>query len=116
MQAKKRVRRIELTVPPFDSLCDIFRDFCHQYLLSLLRSVAGRGRPPKAAVRRAGLEVVEKLLTTLNGCLVGGNGMRACYLRPAPSHRWSSWLLALAARRPGRGRRRPPQVPWGDVC
>jgi hypothetical protein len=29
--------------------------------------VAGRGRPPQAAARRAGLEVVEKLLTRLNG-------------------------------------------------
>src|ERR687898_2322279 len=27
---------------------------------------------------------------------------------PAPSHRWSSWLLA--ARGPGRGCRRPPQA------
>jgi len=30
--------------------------------------------------------------------------------RPAPSHRWSSWLLLLAPRRPGRGRRRPAQA------
>ena len=29
--------------------------------------------------------------------------------RPASSHRWSSWLLFLAARRPGRRRRRPAQ-------
>jgi hypothetical protein len=32
---------------------------------------AGRGRPPEAAARRAGLEFVEKFLTTLNGCLAG---------------------------------------------
>jgi hypothetical protein len=29
-----------------------------------IRRVAGRGRPPQAAARRAGLEVVEKLLTS----------------------------------------------------
>jgi len=30
-----------------------------------IRRVAGRGRPPQAAARRAGLEVVEKLLTSI---------------------------------------------------
>jgi hypothetical protein len=32
--------------------------------LSNIADPAGRGRPPKAAARRAGLEFVEKLLTT----------------------------------------------------
>jgi hypothetical protein len=32
---------------------------------------AGRGRPPQAAARRAGLEFVEKLLTERSGCLAG---------------------------------------------
>jgi hypothetical protein len=35
-------------------------------------AAAGRGRPPQAAARRAGLEFVEKLLTERNGCLADG--------------------------------------------
>jgi hypothetical protein len=31
----------------------------------VIRGLAGRGRPPQAAARRAGLEVVEKLLTNI---------------------------------------------------
>src|SRR5205814_1685166 len=34
--------------------------------------------------------------------------------RPAPSHRWSSWLPVPAPRRPGRGRRCPPQA-WPQL-
>jgi hypothetical protein len=37
-------------------------------------------------------------------------GMLLVHPRPAPSHRWSSWLLDLAPRRPGRRRRRPPEA------
>jgi hypothetical protein len=86
------------------------------------RGAAGRGRPPQAAARRAGLEVVEKLLTTLNGCLevvekllttlngclAGRNGTRACYLPAARRMlgRTGDWLelrlaLVVAQRRLG---------------
>jgi integrase len=37
-------------------------------------------------------------------------GMLLASTASRSSHRWSSWLLARAARRPGRRRRRPPQA------
>jgi hypothetical protein len=49
---------------------------------------AGRGRPPQAAARRAGLEFVEKLLTTKleSADMTERNGTLACFaLRPVPS-------------------------------
>jgi len=36
---------------------------------------AGRGRPPQAAARRAGLEVVEKLLTAMIRVVSSGAGL-----------------------------------------
>jgi hypothetical protein len=64
------------------------------------------------AARRAGLEGVEKSLPapSQHGTTERDAGMLLLHLRPAPSHRWSSWLVVLAARRPGRGRRLPPQA------
>src|SRR5215211_2407193 len=67
---------------------------------------AGRGRPPQAAARRAGLEFVEKLLTANLTSTDTRSGISACRSAFRSSHRWSSWLLALAARRPGGRRRR----------
>jgi hypothetical protein len=37
--------------------------------------VAGRGRPPQAAARRAGLEFVEKLLTAMIRAVSSGAGL-----------------------------------------
>jgi hypothetical protein len=74
--------------------------------------VAGRGRPPQAAARRAGLEVVEKLLTT-NLTSTDTTERNASMLRPCPAHRiagragYWSWLrvvlviVAVAQRRLG---------------
>jgi hypothetical protein len=45
---------------------------------------AGRGRPPQAAARRAGLEVVEKLLT----CITAGSGLAF-----GQTTSRSSWIL-----------------------
>ena len=74
---------------------------------------AGRGRPPEAAARRAGLEFVEKLLTKLTSTDMTERNAGMVLLvhpRPAPPHRWSSWLLTLAPCRPGRRRHRPAQT------
>jgi hypothetical protein len=38
---------------------------CILYELHRAAELPGRGRPPEAAARRAGLEVVEKLLTAI---------------------------------------------------
>jgi hypothetical protein len=64
-------------------------------------SLPARGRPPQAAARRAGLEFVEKLLTT-NLTSADTTERNAGMLRVRSSHRWSRWLLALAPRGPGR--------------
>jgi hypothetical protein len=68
------------------------------------RVVAG----PEAA-RRAGLEGVEKSLPAPSTAWTRRSGTLACFA-PTPSYRWSSRLLLLAARGPGRGSRRPPQA------
>jgi hypothetical protein len=81
-----------------------------KYLPSSSRGAAGRGRPPQAAARRAGLEFVEKLLTanlTGTDTTERNTGM----LRVRSSHRWSSWLLVLAPRRPGPRCRCPAEAP-----
>jgi hypothetical protein len=49
-------------------------------------SVAGRGRPPQAAARRAGLEGVEKLLTT-NLTSTDTTERNASMLLPRPARR-----------------------------
>jgi hypothetical protein len=46
-------------------------------------SLPARGRPPQAAARRAGLEFVEKLLTTAMVALL--DGRNASMLRPRPA-------------------------------
>jgi hypothetical protein len=55
-------------------------------------SLPARGRPPQAAARRAGLEFVEKLLTT-NLTSMDRTERNACMLLgPSRSlHRWSAW-------------------------
>src|SRR5947207_1511945 len=74
------------------------------------RRPAGRGRPPQAAARRAGLKDVEKLLPT-NLTSTDTTEWNAGMLpRPAPSHCWPSWLLAVAPRRPGGRCRCPPEA------
>ena len=55
-------------------------------------------------------EVIEKLLTTLNGCLAGRNGTPACYLRPARRMLGSCWPLVGATPCPGPSRHRPAQA------
>jgi hypothetical protein len=55
-------------------------------------SLPARGRPPQAAARRVGLEVVEKLLTSKSSIVgllalvdVDARSYRLCQLHPAPS-------------------------------
>jgi hypothetical protein len=71
-----------------------------------------RGRPPEAAARRAGLEGVEKSLPSAPSTAWsrGSGTLGMLRLRLRSSHSWSSWLLVLAPRCPGRGRRRPAQA------
>jgi hypothetical protein len=57
----------------------------------------------------AGLEGVEKRLPAPSTAWTRRSGTLACFA-PTPSYRWSSRLLVLAARGPGRGSRRPPQA------
>jgi hypothetical protein len=57
-------------------------------------SLPARGRPPQAAARRAGLEFVEKLLTT-KLTSTSTTERNAGMLRVRSSHRWSNWLLVL---------------------
>jgi hypothetical protein len=82
-------------------------------LILVLAAVTG-GRPPPAATAlpartgrglratsRLGAATVGRGPLSLThplpgGCLAGGTGWEHASLRPAPSHRWSSWL-------PGRG-------------
>jgi hypothetical protein len=68
-------------------------------------SLPARGRPPQAAARRVGLEGVEKSLPAPSPVRTRRSGTPRHASRPAPSHRWSSWLVVLAPRRPGRRRR-----------
>ena len=82
------------------------------------RIVAGRGRPPQATARRAGLEGEEEVLTATftstdlterNASRTGGGtGWRPA--SPGRAMLARSPLLARAPRRPGRRRRRPPQA------
>src|SRR5215216_3683940 len=73
------------------------------------RTAAAGGRP------KAGLEFVEKLLTTnLTSTDTRSGTLRAGRSASRSSHRWSSWLLVLAPRRPGRRRRRPPKA-WPQL-
>jgi hypothetical protein len=58
---------------------------------------AGRGRPPQAAARRAGLEGVEKGLPAPSPSRAG-MGM----LRPRPVAWLAELVTVLAARHPGR--------------
>jgi hypothetical protein len=57
---------------------------------------AGRGRPPEAAARRAGLEFVKKLLTTnltsTDRTKRDAGMLLLHHPRPAPSIDWSTWL------------------------
>src|SRR5215217_5849186 len=53
--------------------------------------VAGRGRPPQAAARRAGLEFVEKLLTRTSPARTRRSGTRACF-----ASRFVAALVGLA--------------------
>ena len=63
------------------------------------RTAAAGGRP------QAGLEFVEKLLptklTSTETTERNASMLLLLYPRPAPSYRWSSWLLVLAGRRVG---------------
>jgi hypothetical protein len=69
---------------------------------------AGRGRPPEAAVRRAGLEFVEKLLTRSSPVRTRRSGMLACFASPCRIGRagYRSWLRVAL----GGGRRAPVQA------
>ena len=58
--------------------------------MRLPASAAGRGRPPQAAGRRAGLEGVEKSVSSLNS--TDTTERNAGMLRSR--RRWWSWLLA----------------------
>jgi hypothetical protein len=68
----------------------------------------GRRRRPPAG---PALKGVEKSLPAPSTARTRRCGT-PCMLRSrsAPSHRWSSWPLALTLRRPGRRRRRPTEV------
>jgi hypothetical protein len=56
-------------------------------------SLPARGRPPQAAARRAGLEFVEKLLTSAMVALLDDAEREHASPAPPSSH-WSSWLPA----------------------
>jgi hypothetical protein len=85
---------------------------------------AGRGRPPQAAARRAGLEVVEKLLTGLRAAIATGHHGRGSLLVHAAMHqgdgiwppppRSTSWPPTTPTPSPGwtpSPPRRPPATP-----
>ena len=60
---------------------------------------AGRGRPPEAAARRAGLEFVEKLLTTRleSVDMTERNASMLAYAPPRHSGRTGYWLWLRVA-------------------